>query len=292
MVESVFLFGFCFAIFTCRDKYFSTTLSQISQDSENSEEKSTVSSSVGEVGNLYFRNIPKSAIKESNILLNLRKILFNFMFLCGVFPYAFSFYTMGALKLWAPHYMEKVIKEGNETKRFMAFSIISITGPTIGLIFGGFSGKLIGGYTGKLSILLCLVYDILGCVTGFATLVFGDGQYYPFVIVTWVFFFFSTAVIPLETGLILSSVDEELKGDVFSVTNSILNIVGNIPPTYVYGLIDKEYGERFPKLALFFSFVVRCLSLLFLVPGAIYKYFKKEETTELKEEIVPNDTSA
>ncbi|MCQ2818981.1 MAG: hypothetical protein MJ252_17080 [archaeon] len=195
------------------------------------------------------------------------------MFIIGSFAYAISFYAMGALKFWAPTYFSNVIHMDDNIISIV-FSAICLTGPTFGLVIGGLTGSLIGGYQAKIAIIIVFIYDIIDIIIGLISVPLNNSI--AVTISIWLFFFFATAVIPIETGLIIGSVKERLKGAANSIANFILNIIGNLPPSYIYGLIDERFGQDSPKLAYTWVMIIRGTSILFLVPGIFVRYFSKE----------------
>lgn len=194
-----------------------------------------------------------------------------------------TFYGMGALKFWSPDYMEKIIKITNPTSRMIYFGVLSLTGPTLGLVFGGLLGRWIGGYSVKQVTLVSLILDILASAFGYST-TFAEKSVPLYLCLAWIFFFFSTSVIPLETGAIITSVSEQAKGDVLSFSNFILNLLGNLPPPYIYGLINDSKGQYYPKLAMECVFYVRFSSIISLLLAVFFRYSKKDNNEYAKVE--------
>ena len=61
----------------------------------------------------------------------------------------------------------------------LVFSILSITGPTLGVIIGGVLGSYIGGYESKNCALMCSVFCLL---SAFAALPIGLVNFIPFLV--------------------------------------------------------------------------------------------------------------
>lgn len=226
-----------------------------------------------EVTGLIYRESSEEELKaknNSNVLMNLTKILTVPVFMYTCFASSVSYFAMGVMKFWTPDYMKNVLKETDPTKITFAYSIISLTGPTLGVLIGGIFGTLIGGYKVRKSILLCILFDLLACVVGIPSS-FVSG-FIPFCVLIWLFFFFSTTLLPLEIGIALSAVEETIRGDASTVNNFFLNIFGNLPPPFIYGLIKDATEVENPKLAMQAVFYFRLLGILILIFASLYRY--------------------
>lgn len=226
-----------------------------------------------EVTGLSYRELTEEELKRknsSNIIMNLTKILTVPVFMYTCFASSVSYFAMGVMKFWTPDYMKNVLKETDETKITFGYSIICLTAPTLGVIVGGIFGTLIGGYKVRKAILLCIAFDLLTCIVGVPSS-FVNG-FYSYCVLTWFFFFFSTTLLPLETGIALSAVEENIRGDASTVNNFFLNTFGNLPPPFVYGLIKEATEAESPKLAMQAVFYFRLLGILILIFGSIYRY--------------------
>ena len=226
----------------------------------------------------FTSKITSKVQPTSNIFKNLTIFIKDPMVMCNIYSDAITFYGMAAVKFWGAEYMEKILNVVDPTKRMILYGSLCLTGPTFGFIVGGAVGSWIGGYGVKTAILVTLLLDLLACGIGFPTPYFDKDTLALYLILSWLFYCFSTAVIPLETGIILTSVDEKIRGDVLSFTNFGLNLIGNLPPSYIYGLIQDHYGKEHPTLAMKCVFYVRLSSLIALIIASIYRYVKKDKT--------------
>ena len=69
-----------------------------------------------------------------------------------------------------------------------------------------------------------------------------------FIIFSWSYLFFICAAVPPESGIIIASLENNLRGDGFALSNSLLNLLGSFPPSYIYGalsdLIKRKISEE------------------------------------------------
>lgn len=259
-------------------QFFSNTLIQIEDPAE-----------------ISFRETPTEEFERkklnSNLIKNLGRILIIPVFMFVNFANAVNYFAMGVLKFWTPDYMKNVLHVSDASLITYAFSIMSLTGPTLGVITGGITGTLIGGYKTKKAILLCILFDILACATGIPTSFVSN--FTVFCVLAWVFFFFSTALLPLEAGIALVAVEESIRGDASTVNNFILNVFGNLPPPFIYGLINDAVSAEYPKLALQSIFYLRLLGIAILIVGSIYRYRISDDNNNMNvNSIKPADNIA
>jgi len=211
---------------------------------------------------LEYQIVPDKNYKKSTLFINMKNIIKNILFMSSVYSYSIAQFSMGIIKFWGDDYMTNVLNERNEKKKLMIYSIISLTGPTLGILFGGISGQYIGGYTVKKSIYLWICYDILSCLLGIPSIMVNS--IYAYGVLTWLYLFFCASVCPLSYGIMMNSVENKIKGDAVTILNFLTNLIGNLPPSYIYGLINDNYKERNPKIAMYSIFIFRFTSLITL----------------------------
>jgi MFS family permease len=87
------------------------------------------------------------------------------------------------------------------------FSTVSITAPLLGVIIGGTFADKYGGYKGKntlKALKLCSAFGVVAFVFAFPI-----GFLYSIIYITvllWTFLFFGAAIVPVGTGIMVSSV--------------------------------------------------------------------------------------
>lgn len=83
-----------------------------------------------------------------------------------------------------------------------------------------------------------IVTQIFGvfCLICAAPIPFLD-NFYIVIVLLWFLLFFGGSILPCMTGIMLSTVDQNLKTTANSVANLAYNLGGYLPAPFVYGLI-------------------------------------------------------
>jgi MFS transporter, Spinster family, sphingosine-1-phosphate transporter len=89
---------------------------------------------------------------------------------------------------------------------FISYATISVTGPVIGIVFGGNLTTYFGGYTSKL-VLKTALYVALSCAIVAIPIPF-ISNFILFCILLWFLLFFGGSVLPCLTGIMLNTVDQ------------------------------------------------------------------------------------
>lgn len=258
----------------------------IDEEEEQEEEKKEIQETI----KVDDQKSPTSVFREGKVkkkrkfklFRNIKDIICEFVFLFTGLSNSVVFFGMAVIQFWGANFMEKVLGEKSELILLYVFSAICITGPPAGVILGGVVGSKIGGYTTRKAILYCVGFCAISCI--FAMIVTVYSNVYYFGSMVWLYFLFSSAMIPLETGIIISSLPERLRGDGFSVMNFFLNLIGNLPASSVYGLIFENTKDTQPSLAMFLTMAYNLVGLLFVILGAVFRLRKKDKDTIIAKE--------
>lgn len=311
VVEGLILFCFAIIVMLFPKLYFSNTLVLIKdsnteaseepqeipieedkvyekEQEKNDKEKDSVEENNKEEdkkskdpSSLFKEIDPNKRLKsKTSIWKSLASMLCEMVFLFTGLSNSVVFFTMAVIQFWAPEYMEKVLGEQSEYKRFIMFGIVCISAPILGILAGGILGSCVGGYTQKKTIFICIGLSIFSIAAGLfvpeCTIV------WTFAISLWAFFFFSTAMIPIETGIIISSLPPKLRGDGFSVMNFLLNLVGNLPSSYVYGALYDYFKDNDKTQAMRIIMYYNFVGLISIIIATIFRV-RKPKDTELTE---------
>ena len=87
------------------------------------------------------------------------------------------------------------------------FSAVSITAPLAGVIIGGTFADKYGGYKGKntlKALKLCIAFGVVAFVFAFPLGLLTSLIY--ITVLLWTFLFFGAAIVPVGTGIMVSSV--------------------------------------------------------------------------------------
>ena len=109
-----------------------------------------------------------------------------------------------------------------------------------------------------------------------------------FIITGWTFLFGIGAVIPPISGIIMSCLDNSLRGDGFSICNLFNNLIGSFPSLYVYSLLvdrfEKEIEEYRYRYAWMISMLYNFIGLIYVIIAGIFRYKIKGDLSQEKEE--------
>ena len=88
---------------------------------------------------------------------------------------------------------------------FVTYATISVTGPVIGIVFGGNLTTYFGGYTSEL-VLRTALYVAFSCALVAIPIPF-ISNFVLFCVLLWFLLFFGGSVLPCLTGIMLNTVD-------------------------------------------------------------------------------------
>lgn len=80
-----------------------------------------------------------------------------------------------------------------------------------------FLGTKIGGYVSKYAIIICVIFSGISVV--FAMVVVASTNLVYYLVMTWMYLFATGVMVPLKTGIMISSLPERIRCDGFTITN-------------------------------------------------------------------------
>ena len=264
-IEGIILLLFGIIIFFFSNKYFSNTFVLI-KDNEGKEESS------------------KESKHGNKIFSSFGKIFFNKLFLFTTLANSVAFFGMAVVQYWGDIYMDKVLNL-EEGKRFIAFGSLCLLGPILGMLFGGIVCTKLGGYGKKNAMIFTIILVVISSII--SELIGMFDNIISFIALSWIFLFLICATIPPESGIIISSLDNNLRGDGFALSNCILNLTGNFPASFVFSLLsdffenylehkDKEEFKHY-KYAWNISMGYNFVGLLFIILAGIFRFKIKRD---------------
>jgi len=155
--------------------------------------------------------------------------------LCTGITISSLYFVVTGIQYWGTYYLSIVIGASKD-EVYLLYSACSITGPTVGVMVGGFiTTTCVGGYTNKRALTLCFFVALLACLSALPI---------PFVnslvgviIFLWLVLFFGGFIMPNLTGILLNSVPPKERAIANSVANFFYNLLGYLPAPYLYGLV-------------------------------------------------------
>ena len=211
---------------------------------------------------------------NKNFKDNLFIILANKVFLFNTISGSVAFFGLGVIQFWGNDYLKHYLNVNNNGALFI-FNILSISGPTLGVVFGGFLIAKIGGYSKKEANYIPLFFSILSGIFGLS--IGFTNKLLNYFILSWIYYFSLGAMLPSESGIILDSLSEKLKGDGFTITNFLLNLLGNCPSPFIFPLIKENLFKNINEKdrwshALTFTMTYNIVGTICVCLGAFYRY--------------------
>ena len=216
---------------------------------------------------------------------NLGKIICNKIFLFSSFCNSVAFFGIGVVQYYGNKYMEFVLEIGDSV-RFILFGILCLFGPTTGMVFGGIICSKMGGYIKSKSmtfVILCMaiasiISMFIACHEIIAL----------FIITGWSYLFAIGASIPPISGIIISCLDNNLRGDGFSFCNLVLNLVGSFPSSYAYSILCDAFENKGTKEKYKYAWMITMgynfVGLLFVIIAGIFRFRIKGDLSEDKKD--------
>ena len=167
-------------------------------------------------------------IPAMKIFIKKQLYVISMLTLCSLF------FIITAIQYWISDYMIGVLHVP-QSEVFKLFVIVSLSGPSAGLIIGGKISESLGGYTGKNALSFCLVNAIIASVLGIFLPIIDN--YKVLIILIWLELFFGSAIVPNLQGLMITSIPQPVRGLGNSMAQLVMNLFGNLPAPILYGYV-------------------------------------------------------
>lgn len=160
------------------------------------------------------------------------RILRNPIYCCLVLATTLNFFEISAIQFWMTDYYIMVLNQ-KEKDVYITFAIICLTAPTLGAICGGWISKSVGGLASPKAYPVCFLVSFFNCILSLYLPV--SNKFWIVNVVLSLNLFGGGVQIVLTYGMILNSLDVELrpKGNAFS--QMIYNLLGFMPSPWIYG---------------------------------------------------------
>ena len=226
--------------------------------------------------------------EKSNFLKNFGHIISNKIFLFTTLSNSVAYFGMGVIQFWGNNYLKNYMSIENKLHLFF-FNVICVSGPTIGVIIGGILTQKLGGYTKRKTIYFALLLSLISSIISIFISKIHSNHIFLFCITVCLYLFFLCAMIPPEAGIILASLSLEHKGDGYTITNFLLNLIGNTPCTFVYPFfkdyVYKKYnnveknGKNWPK-AMNACMIYNFVGLFFILISTFFRMKMPEDLSQ------------
>ena len=232
------------------------------------------------------------SIETSNIhgfLFQTKQVLTTPLYVSITCGLCSIYFIVTGIQFWMTKYLIEIL-EAEPLLVNIIFSIISITAPLFGVLVGGAFSDKYGGYKGDnviKAIKICIAFGLVSFVFAFPM-----GFLFQIIylsILLWSFLFFGAAIIPIGTGIMISSVQKDCQATSSSISQLIFNLFGYFFSPMLTGYImdkfsDKRQGFIWGMRVVFWWVI---FSLIFFIISyfiAMNKYENEKNNQEESEE--------
>ena len=191
------------------------------------------------------------------------------------------YFIVTGIQFWITKYLIEILHTDPLAVN-MIFSIISITAPLFGVIFGGTISDKYGGYKGKnetKAIEMCVLFGLVSFVFAFPM-----GFLFQIVylsILLWTFLFFGASMIPIGTGVMISCVPKDCQATSSSISQLIFNLFGYFSSPMITGFIMDRFEDEkrgfIWGMRIVFWWVIVALMFFIISYFVSYKNNKKQK---------------
>ena len=220
----------------------------------------------------------------SRYFLQTKIILTNKLYILITLGLTSIYFIVTGIQFWITKYLIEILSVEPIIVNII-FSIISITAPLSGVLFGGTLSDRYGGYKGKnerKALQMCAAFGILAFFFGIPMGFMFQITYLS--VLLWTFLFFGAAIIPMGTGIMISCVPKDCQATSSSMSQLIFNLLGYFSSPMITGFImdrfeDEKLGFIWGMRVIFFWVIV---ALLFIWASYIvsYRNYKKNMNGE------------
>lgn len=154
------------------------------------------------------------------------------------------FFVMSGITYWLTTYFIKVLDIPRQTAQ-ISFIVTTITSPIFGALISSRLSVSIGGHQSPKSLPICISLGVIA-ISIAIWFPFIDNGFLAFAVV-WVVLFIGGIILPIMTGVMLLTVEDELRPEANAFANLMYNLIGYLPAPGLYGLLDKMSGQKKPR---------------------------------------------
>eukprot|EP00928_Gymnodinium_smaydae_P028542 TRINITY_DN21736_c0_g2_i1.p1 TRINITY_DN21736_c0_g2~~TRINITY_DN21736_c0_g2_i1.p1 ORF type:complete len:587 (-),score=118.80 TRINITY_DN21736_c0_g2_i1:302-2062(-) len=186
---------------------------------------------------------------EVSTFARLRGLVTNPVYVSVTFTLCVLWFIVTGVQYWATEFFVKAFHMPKGLVVSM-FSIVALTGPTIGVVVGAIVTDKRGGYMGqgrRKAMCQALFCAVIATLLGLAAGLVEGGPVFAFWIeigLIWGVLAFGGAMVPVVTGVMVSSVPEDSKQLASGVGQGAYNLLGYAMGTLVPGILIQYLGMR------------------------------------------------
>jgi hypothetical protein len=186
-------------------------------------------------------HVPADCTRYDKVLLLLR----NHVFVYTVLGLTALFFVVTGIQFWATPYL--VLDLGQPVGYVgLAFIVASATGPTCGVLFGGYVVDRNGGYQGTqqaaIALRICLI--LVAIATSCCILCIFAKTLLLVIAFIWLTLFFGGALVPAATGILLSCVPSQMRNFASACAQMVYNLFGYCLSPLLSGAFMEATGSR------------------------------------------------
>ena len=276
-VEGMYLVFCTICCLFTSENYFSRTLYRPKINEEN--EKNDLISCT-EYEEEEVKNDQKE--KKGNFFSDLKILschsLYMISMLCRVILHGLN----TCLHFWLSDFIRNVIKEQNQFRITMCYSIICFSGPIGGIITNAILRPIIGNYDSRKASWPLVFIQLIASL--FAISIAFTKTTITCTIATILFLMFNSSALPLLQGILISCVHKDLSATGFAIANILTQVLTSGTTPLLYGIINDKYKDKYPWLAMFSIMSLQFFAIPFLSLLAVLRNRKFDEEEKLKEE--------
>jgi hypothetical protein len=153
------------------------------------------------------------------------------------FGLASLYFVVTGIQFWVTRYLTEVLLVPRTTV-LVGFTVTSVTAPVLGVIMSGWVLDKLGGYKGASGMATackcCAGFAALACAFAIPAALVSD--FSVVICCLWMVLLWGGGVVPIASGLVLSSVPEGLQAFSFSLSICTYQIIGYGAGTFLPGL--------------------------------------------------------
>ena len=288
-LESVYLFFCSFCCLISSEDYFSRTLypkyiegkeninNNPAKNGINENKKKRISYTIYMDKEIHNTENQKNSFFEDLLILSCDH-LYLITMLCRCILHGLN----TCLHFWFSDFLRTVIKEDNQLKVTISYSIICFAGPLGGIIANALLKSCIGGYETRKSswplVFLQIIASILSVSIAFMR------STSSVCIMTILYLIFNSSALPLVQGILISCVDPELSATGFAIASILTQSIFSGATPFLYGVINDRFKHKYPWLAMVSVMSLQFFAVPLLILLAILRNKKFDEEEKLKED--------
>jgi len=207
----------------------------------------------------------------SRYFMQAKTVLSTKLYLYITLAMSSIYFIVTGIQFWITKYLIEILN----TKPIIVnviFSIISITAPLSGVLFGGTFSDRYGGYKGKNETKALQMCTALGILAFCFSLPMGFIFQITYLsALLWSFLFFGAAIIPIATGIMISCVPKDCQATSSSISQLIFNLFGYFSAPMITGFIMDRFNDE--KLGFIWGMRVVFFSSSFAIIFIAASYF-------------------